>query len=429
MPGRLPIVLGGGALLGLVGGALAEKHASYALLLALCIVVLASLAMLGDRAFAWAIVLVSVAPWYPLVSHEAVAPVVKQKVLCAAVAAAVLAPWLWSVAREKNRTRLSRSAFLLGILYACFTVLIYDTLGSVSAMISSTIVGFLFAGVAFLCARRFTDAEDWPAAAFTGLAILVLLGADAYASARGNRVGYFSGHPITYGALIVGLTPAALLWAWRHSRLLTAAVATASAVFLLLSESRSSWIASAVILLIVLLLLARRADLRALTLIATVTVVVASVILSTGTLGSIVERKLSPNLTSSQSYTHRLWSVNYATTQIERHPLLGANAPGFSAKEASNRTSIGAIDNGYLSISVDMGLIGLLAAAVPILVAAYVIARCLLLGLSPPVELSLALGVIGIAVVSAFYDSFYWAQLDLLLGAMGGVLSRRVTDL
>jgi hypothetical protein len=30
------------------------------------------------------------------------------------------------------------------------------------------------------------------------------------------------------------------------------------------------------------------------------------------------------------------------------------------------------------------------------------------------------------AVVTIFYDSFYWAQIDLLLGAMGGVLSVRL---
>jgi hypothetical protein len=30
------------------------------------------------------------------------------------------------------------------------------------------------------------------------------------------------------------------------------------------------------------------------------------------------------------------------------------------------------------------------------------------------------------AVVTAFYDSFYWAQIDLLLAAMGGVLSVRL---
>ena len=35
-------------------------------------------------------------------------------------------------------------------------------------------------------------------------------------------------------------------------------------------------------------------------------------------------------------------------------------------------------------------------------------------------------GILGMAIVTIFYDSFYWAQMDLLLGAMGGVLSTRV---
>ncbi len=61
--------------------------------------------MLGDRAFPWVIVIVAVAPWYPFISEEAESPIVRQKVLCAAIAAAPLAPWLWSLAVGGRRTR------------------------------------------------------------------------------------------------------------------------------------------------------------------------------------------------------------------------------------------------------------------------------------------------------------------------------------
>ena len=76
-----------------------------------------------------------------------------------------------------------------------------------------------------------------------------------------------------------------------------------------------------------------------------------------------------------------------------------------------------------------MGLVGLVAAMIPIGVAVVFIGRCLRLGATPRHELALALGVIGMAVVTIFYDSFYWAQIDLLLGAMAGVLSVRMAGI
>ncbi|MGH2903349.1 MAG: O-antigen ligase family protein [Solirubrobacteraceae bacterium] len=423
---RPQIAIVGAIALGLLAGAIGQRQPSTALLLCVGIVAIVGLAMLGDRAFPWFIVVVAVAPWYPLAATEASQQVVKQKVLCAAVAGAVLAPWLWSLAFGSRRTKPNRFALLMGVLFAGFTVLIYETLGSVSMMIDPQIVGFLFLSVAFLCGRRFVDPRGWPAAAFFGFAVLALLGLNAYLSSPGNRVGYFTGYPITYGALIVGLLPATLLFAVRRSRLLAGAVVAGGAALLILSESRSSWVAVAVLLIIVVLVQARRGNVRTLAAVAVSALIVVGLVLGTGSLHKIVEQKLSSKVTSSQSFTHRAWSYGYALEQIAQRPLLGAGAPGFAGKEASDRTSIGAIDNGYLSISVDMGLLGLAGALVPILVALYVLLRCLYMGLAPPLELSLALGVIGIAVVTAFYDSFYWAQLDLLLGAMGGVLSVRV---
>jgi multisubunit Na+/H+ antiporter MnhB subunit len=48
------------------------------------------------------------------------------------------------------------------------------------------------------------------------------------------------------------------------------------------------------------------------------------------------------------------------------------------------------------------------------------------LGIASPPDIALALGIVGVAVVTLFYDSYYWAQLDLLMFAMGGVLSARL---
>jgi O-antigen ligase len=424
--GRWPIPVGGAILLGLLGGALAERKPSTAILICVVVVAILGLAMLGERAFPWAIVTVAVAPWYPIVAQAAEAPIVRQKVLCAAIAGAPLAPWLWSLALGGRRTRPSRGALLMGVLFASLALLIYETLGSVSALIESGIVGFVFAGVAFLCARRFGRDRGWLAAAFGGLVALGLLGAYAYLKAPSNRVGYFVGYPITYGALVVGLLPAGLLFAYYRSRLLAAGLAAGAGALLIFSESRSSWVAATVVLLVAAILQARAGNFRALAAVGMIVVILAALVAGTGSLHHIVEQKLSSKVATSQSVTHREWSYGYALETIGRQPVFGAGAPGFSARESASKTTIGAIDNGYLSITVDMGLVGLVAALIPIAVALRVLGRCLRLGVTPRYELALALGILGMAVVTAFYDSFYWAQIDLLLGAMGGVLSVRM---
>ena len=425
----LRIASGLAVLLGLLGGLLAQRKPTDALIVCVVLAGVFALAVLGDRAFPWAIVVVSVVPWYPFIATSAEPPVVRQKVLCAAIAAAPLTPWLWSLALGGRRTRPSRGALLLGLLFAGLALLIYETLGSVSSLIDSGVVGFLFLGVAFLCARRFGQGRGWPAAAFGGFVALALMGADAYVRAPSNRVGYFVGYPITYGALVVGLLPLALLFAYRRSRLLAGVLVAGSAALLILSESRSSWVAATAVLVLAVILQARAGNFRALGAVSAIVVVLAALILGTGSLHHIIEQKLSAKVQSSQSVTHRVWSYGYAVETIGHAPFFGAGAPGFSAKEAANKTSIGAIDNGYLSISVDMGLVGLLAAFIPIAVALRVLGRCLRLGATPPFELALALGIIGMAVVTIFYDSFYWAQIDLLLGAMGGVLSTRLAGI
>jgi O-antigen ligase len=424
--GRWQVAVGGAILLGLVGGALTERKPSTAILLCVVLAAVIGLAMLGDRAFPWAIVIVAVAPWYPFISEAATGPLVQQKVLASAVAAAPLLPWLWSLSLSGRRTRPSRAALLMGVLFAGLAVLIYETIGSLQGMINSGVIGYLFIGVTFLCARRFGAGNGWLAAAFGGLLILLVLGLDAYVQAPSNRVGYFSGYPITYGALVVGLFPAALLFAYERMRLLAGALAALTAVLLIFSESRSSWVAVAVMLIVAVLLQTRAGNFKALAAVGTVIAVVAGLIVGTGSLHHIVEQKLSAKITTSQSVTHRQWSYNYALETIGRRPVFGAGAPGFSAQEAAKKTTIGAIDNGYLSIWVDMGLVGLFAALIPIAVAVRVLGRCLRLGVTPRRELALALGIVGMAVVTAFYDSFYWAQIDLLLAAMGGVLSVRL---
>jgi O-antigen ligase len=421
------IVAGGAIAIGLLGGLLVHHEPNTAILVCVALLAILAMAMLGDRAFPWAIAIVAVAPWYPFIAETAEAPVVKQKVLCAAVAAAALAPWLWSLALGGRRTRPSRAALLMAVLYVGLAIIIYENLHSLSALIDSGIVGYIFIGVTFLCARRFGDGHGWPAASFTGLVILLALGADAYLRSPGTRVGYFTGYPITYGALVAGLLPGALLFAYRRSRLLAAVIAAATAALLIFSQSRSSWVAVTVMLMAVALIQARAGNYRALRAIAAGIVLLVVLILSTSSLHRLVEEKLSAKITTSQSVTHREFSYSTGIREVGERPVFGAEEPGFSAKESASKTNIGAVDNGYLSIAADMGLVGLFAAFIPIAVALRVLVRCLRMRVSPTYELALALGIVGIAVVTAFYDSFYWAQLDLLLGAMGGVLSVRVS--
>lgn len=424
--GRWQVVFAIAVLLGLLGGALAERKPGTALGICVGLAALLGLAMLGERAFPWAIVIASVVPWYPIVAESAEEPIVKQKVLCGAIAAAALVPWLWSLALGGRRTRPSRAALLMGVLFAGLALLVYETLHSFQEIIDSKVVGFIFIGVTFLCARRFGSGRGWLASAFGGFCVLALIGFYAYLKAPSNRVGYFVGYPITYGALVVGLLPAALLFAYQRSRLLAAGTAAAGVALLILSQSRSSWVAAVVVLIVAVLLQARAGNFRALGAVTAGVVILVALVLGTGSLHHIVEKKLSAQVASSQSVTHRQWSVGYAFETIGHQPLFGAGAPGFSAQEAANKTSIGAIDNGYLSITVDMGFVGLIAAIIPIGVALRVIGRCLRLGVTPRQELALALGIVGMAIVTLFYDSFYWAQIDLLLGAMGGVLSVRL---
>jgi O-antigen ligase len=114
---------------------------------------------------------------------------------------------------------------------------------------------------------------------------------------------------------------------------------------------------------------------------------------------------------------------------VSNRPIFGALSPGYAAEQVGAQTDLGAVDNGYLSISVDMGLLGLLVALVPIGIAATVLWRSLRLGVTPIADLALALSIVSLAVVTLFYDTFYWAQLDLMLFTMGGVLSARLPAL
>ena len=414
-------------LAGLVGGFAVSHGGSTTLLLCLAVVAVWCLTLLGDRAFAWALVIVAVAPWYPFISTAADPPRVPQRVLAAVIAVAPLVPWLWSLGADR-RSALARRpwALLLGILYGGYTIIIYHTVGGLKPMVQSGTVGFLFGGVALLCARRFTNLRPWLAASFGGLLALILMGIDAKASASGNRIGYFVGYPITYGALVVGLLPAALLFAVRRSRLLALGVGALAAVVLIWSQSRSSWVAVAVMLLVLVAVLVRRRAMRPLALVGGVTAVVIAVIFLTGSLRHVVETKLSSNVSSTSSVTHRTWSFGFGLHQIGQAPILGYGAPGYSAQLTANATGIGAVDNGYLSISIDMGIFGLIGAVVPIAIALVVVVRCLLSRLAPPLDLALALGILGMAVVTVFYDSFYWASIVLLMAGMAGALSTRL---
>lgn len=420
--------LGAALILGVIAGAIAARKPTISLLLCLGVLCLLALAALGDRAFPWALVAVAVMPWYPFTGSSAQPPLVRQLYLCIAIVAAPLIPWLWSLASGGRRSRPSRMMILLAILSLSFFILVYSNVG-LKQMVQSGPVGFLIGGVTFLCARRFIDPRAWMGACFGGLAVLGAMGAAAFAMDPGDRVGSMVGHGITYGALVVSMLPGALVFAGRRSRLLAVVVAVGGATLLILSQSRSSWLATIVIVLFLMVLLARRGDLRLLGYLSAGLAIALVVIFSTGSLHRIVETRLNSDVGQSQAVTHRQFSLSFAGSQIRQRPLFGAGTPGYAAQQIGAETDLGAVDNGYLSIGVDLGLLGLLVALFPLAIALRTLGRCLRLGLAPPVDLALALGILGVSVITLFYDTYYWAQLDLMLFGMGGVLSARLAFL
>ena len=424
--GSRAALLAGALLIGPIAGALAARKPTITLLLCLAVIGVLALASLGDRAFPWALVFVSVAPWYPFTGSSAEPPILKQLYLCLAIIAAVLIPWLWSLATGARRRPASRIVLLYAVLSLGYIVLVYNSVGGIGAMVQSGTVGFLMGGITFLCARRFADGKAWVSACFAGLALLSLQGALAFAADPGDRVGSFVGHGITYGALVVSMLPAALLFAAKRSRLLVLGTGVVAATMLILSQSRSSWLATMLMVLYVVILLARRGDMRAVFYVTLGLAVALTVILSTGSLRNIVEKRINSQVTQSEAVTHREFSLHYAGSQIRQRPVFGAGRPGYAAEQIGAETDLQAVDNGYLSVAIDLGLLGLLIALVPIGVAIRVLGRALRLGAAPPVDLALALGIMGVAVVTLFYDSFYWAQLDLMMFGMGGVLSARL---
>lgn len=411
---------------GLLCGAVVATKLTLAAALAVMIVGVLALYLLQERAFVAAIVLIAVAPWYPFVNDASVPPLVPQVVFCGAIGAATVLPWLWVVAGKPSLEPPSRLVLLYALLFPCLALAIFFSITVRKDLVSTQIFGLLFGGVAFIFARRLGRTDTWPVVSFLGLSALVLMGLAAYVQSPDLRIGSFTGYPITYGALVVGLLPGAVVYALRRSRLLAIVLAMGAGAVLIFSESRSSWIASIVMLLVVIALLFRLKRWKELGAVAFVTVIAAVAVVASGSLSGIVERKLGPDVKKSDSVVHRVYSYGYAAGRIRDKPVFGAAIPGYAAEQAQEETGIGALDNGYLSVTVDTGLFGLIAVLVPIGLALLLVGRCLV-GREQPTadDAALALGIIGMAVVTIFYDSFYWAQICLLLFSMGGTLSRR----
>lgn len=422
----VPAILAGAAAVGLLGGAMVAKRPEFALLVGLALAGVLALAALGTRAFPWAVVLFAIVPWYPFLTPSAEPPLVSQDVLCLAIVATPLIPWAWNAIAGRGDARGGiRILTFVAVLYGAYAFVIYQTLGGFWPMVHSSIVGLLFGGVAFICARR-ADHRSWLAACFFGFLVLAGLGLASYAAAPDIRVGYFVGYPITYGALVIGLLPAAVIYAADRSRWLAAFVGLLGAVMLILSESSSAWVAAVAVLLLGMTALIRLGGRRAVGGIAVAALAAAAMVVATDPLGDAVERQISPDVAESSSVTHRVWSVGYATGEIGERPLFGFGAPGYSGSSAEEETGIGAIDNGYLSVAVDLGLFGLAGVLLPIIVALIMFGRVVRRIVDDPLDLALSLGIIGVGVVTFFYDSFYWASLAILIGAMGGTLFARL---
>jgi O-antigen ligase len=378
------------------------------------------LAVVGDRALAWLVTLGAVLPYFPLylgLEGEAIVPT---PLLPALILLTAAGPFAWSLATKRGGLPPTRGHLLLAAT-ALLTLALSLAQAGTDALSSFSSGGFLIGLATYICARRFPSADAWTAPAVVGLAVLLGWGAAEYTGNPDERIGWFTGYPILYAGLVVMLIPPAMVWAYRRSRALAAVLMAGSVLAIILSETRSAWLALVVMLLLVVALLIRSRRAGAVGLLVVALAALATAIATSSELSETLSTRLSARNLATESVTHRQFSYGYTLDRIREQPLYGRGVAGALKEDIEQRTGITAADNGFLSLAGDLGVLGLMLGLVPVGAAAVTVGRAWT-GKVTDAELALAVGLIGLLVVTLFFDTFYWPQSAALMYAVSGVL-------
>jgi hypothetical protein len=378
------------------------------------------LAVVGDRALAWLVTLGAVLPYFPLylgLEGEAIVPT---PLLPALILLTAAGPFAWSLATKRGGLPPTRGHLLLAAT-ALLTLALSLAQAGTDALSSFSSGGFLIGLATYICARRFPSGDAWTAPAVVGLAVLLGWGAAEYSGNPDERIGWFTGYPILYAGLVVTLIPPAMVWAYRRSRALAAVLMAGSVLAIILSETRSAWLALVVMLLLVVALLIRSRRAGAVGLLVVALAALATAIATSSELSETLSTRLSARNLATESVTHRQFSYGYTLDRIQEQPLYGRGVAGALKEDIEQRTGITAADNGFLSLAGDLGVLGLILGLVPVGAAGVTVVRAWT-GKVTDAELALALGLIGLLVVTLFFDTFYWPQSAALMYAVSGVL-------
>jgi O-antigen ligase len=408
------------ALIAALAGAVIARRPELALPGIGAIAFVVVLAVVGDRALAWLVTLAAVLPYFPLYLGFEGEAIVPTPLLPALILLTAAGPFAWSLATRRGGLPPTRGHLLLAAT-ALLTLVLSLAQAGTDALSTFSSGGFLIGLATYVCARRFPSADAWTAPAVVGLAVLLGWGAAEFSGNPDERIGWFTGYPILYAGLVVMLIPPAMVWAYQRSRALAAVLMAGSVLAVILSETRSAWLALMVMLLLVVALLIRSRRAGAVGLLALALAALATAIVTSDELSETISTRLSARDLATESVTHREFSYGYTLDRIRERPLYGRGVGGALKEDIEQRTGITAADNGFLSLAGDLGLLGLILGLVPVGAAAVTVVRAWT-GKVTHAELALALGLIGLLVVTLFFDTFYWPQSAALMYAVTGVL-------
>ena len=193
----------------------------------------------------------------------------------------------------------------------------------------------------------------------------------------------------------------------------------------IVSQTRSAWLALVVMLLVLVALLVRGRRAGSVALLVLAVLGLAYAVVASDALSEVISSRLSARDLATESVTHREYTYGYTIDRFKEQPLWGRGYGGALKQDIENRTGITAADNGFLSLAGDLGVLGLLLGLVPAAAAGSTLWRAWRHLNVPAADVSLALGLVGALVVTLFFDTFYWPQSAALMYAFTGVLLAR----